>query len=182
MPEMTLLEAANALGKSTDTIRRRVRLGQLEGRQDERGRLWVTLPDQPQQETLLDVANLQTDLEALRADYDQMLADLETAHTEQGETLTRLAELRHELAAAMAEVEHTRELLTEVTRQRDTLETQLAEASKEKAELRTLMGLQLKALAAPKEQPQAEPSTVTPETSTTPQEQPRPGRKWFWQR
>lgn len=45
MPELTMAEAAVALGVHLDTIRRRIRRGELAVRRDERGRNLVMVPD-----------------------------------------------------------------------------------------------------------------------------------------
>src|SRR5579883_995132 len=44
MPELTVPEAAAALGVHHETIRRRIRRGELAARKDERGRVLVDLP------------------------------------------------------------------------------------------------------------------------------------------
>jgi len=44
VPEMTIREAARALGTSADTIRRRIRRGELNARRDSRGWLMVHVP------------------------------------------------------------------------------------------------------------------------------------------
>ena len=45
MAELTIPEAAVALGLSTDTVRRRIRAGALASRTDARGRYLVDLPE-----------------------------------------------------------------------------------------------------------------------------------------
>src|SRR4051794_35046103 len=45
MVELTIPEAAAALGVHIETIRRRIRRGELEARRDERGRFLVSLSD-----------------------------------------------------------------------------------------------------------------------------------------
>lgn len=45
MAELTITQAAGALGVSDDTIRRRIESGKLQARTDEHGRRWVILPD-----------------------------------------------------------------------------------------------------------------------------------------
>ncbi|HLZ71325.1 MAG TPA: hypothetical protein VKV26_15600 [Dehalococcoidia bacterium] len=47
MPEVTLEQAAIVLGVSVDTVRRRVRLGQLPAQRDATGRRLVTVPAAP---------------------------------------------------------------------------------------------------------------------------------------
>ncbi len=47
MPEVTLEQAAIVLGVSVDTVRRRVRLGQLQAHRDGAGRRLVTVPAAP---------------------------------------------------------------------------------------------------------------------------------------
>lgn len=47
MAEVTIAQAAASLGVSDDTIRRRIKAGELDAREDERGRKIVTLPDEP---------------------------------------------------------------------------------------------------------------------------------------
>ncbi len=51
MAEVPLTDAAAALGVSVETIRRRVKRGQLAARHDGEGRVWITLPDTARQET-----------------------------------------------------------------------------------------------------------------------------------
>ncbi len=43
MPELTIADAAHQLGVSDDTIRRRVKSGDLTARRDEHGRLWIRM-------------------------------------------------------------------------------------------------------------------------------------------
>lgn len=80
MPELTIPEAAAALGISVDTVRRRLKRGQLQSRQDDRGRLLVQV-------------------EAVDADAGSGLiasSDFEHVRQELEHTKTLLAEVRHQ--------------------------------------------------------------------------------------
>lgn len=104
MPEMTIRQAAAALGTSVDTIRRRIRRAELASRRDERGWIMVQLPDaqgsaSPMQTQVLPNADAQgeptADLVQRLTDENRWLRDqLDKAAEER-------AELRRLLAGAM---------------------------------------------------------------------------------
>lgn len=117
VPELTIPEAAAALGVSVDTIRRRIKAGELPARTDERGRYRVTVEDAP----------------------DWMMADAYRADAT-GIDAGEAERLRLEL-------EHARELLDAERRHNETLRTQLEHAqhaqqrdAEERGELRRLLG------------------------------------------
>ncbi len=101
--EVGITEAAQRLGVSDDTIRRRIRVGQLEGRREKtpRGYRWVVqVPPYP----VNDQAIQTTELEALRKE----IADLREF----------LALAREELVARRKEVDQLIEIVRNSTQDR----------------------------------------------------------------
>lgn len=74
MAEMTIPEAAAALGVSTDTIRRRIIRGELRARRDERGRYLVTIEGPPTATAQGPVAAEQAHLR-LELDYSRQILE-----------------------------------------------------------------------------------------------------------
>lgn len=163
MPEMTMTEAAAALGVSVGTIRRRIQRGDLQARQDERGRYLIRV-------------------------------DLSTPTSPPSPT----AEMAAELARLRLQLEHEREMLAEVRRQRDELAVLLdaqraqleaifeaqARADEERAELRRLLGnaqMQLSALLPTPRQVEGQRSETERRTAQESNGQGQAkGRRWWW--
>jgi excisionase family DNA binding protein len=94
MAEMTIAEAAAALGLSVDTVRRRIRAGQLESRTDPRGRVVVQVekplpgdaeqaaPDPRQVELEQELARLREQLSVTLAERDWLRSRVESAERE----------------------------------------------------------------------------------------------------
>jgi nitric oxide reductase activation protein len=149
MPALLLPEAAAALGVSVDTIRRRVRKGQLVATHDAEGRLLVEVPTarQPQADAVQDA--MQTAAAAWQAPSSPPEPARQVPSTDNAD--------------------HARALLEEVRRQRDQLEatvgdlrarldqaeTHLTAAEQAQAELRRLLALalQTRALPEPRDEP-----------------------------
>src|SRR5688500_2438517 len=113
MAELLLVEAAAALGVSVDTIRRRVKRGELAAHADGQGRLLVALPDDAMQppSTASSAAEhapssavqaAEQVLSSAQHDAQQRLADAQQA---------RLEALRDQLDAAQSEVSFLRDEL-----------------------------------------------------------------------
>ena len=66
MAELTIPEAAVALGVSTDTVRRRIKAGALDSRTDARGRYLVDLPEAPPLRPLTEEDAVRRELVAVR--------------------------------------------------------------------------------------------------------------------
>ncbi len=160
MAEMTIAEAAATLGVSPETIRRRVRRGELPSRKDERGRY------------LVDVAvGLPPPSAAASNDA--------TLHA------AGLLRLRQELDQAMREIGHRDELLDEARqraeraeRESDRLQQQLAAATVR--ELQLLVQEELHALMAAPEV-QAAQAEGAPAGSVLARPASRRRRKRWWQ-
>lgn len=140
MPWVTIPEAAAAMGLSSDTIRRRIKTGELVSQRDPRGRYLVEVED---------LASVDARLES-----DQ------------------LAGAQVDPAIAL-ELEHTRELLEEVRRQRDMLETQVEAQQKqieadavERAELRQLLAMHMQQSQARLAVPMSADAGSTPQRAS----------------
>jgi predicted RNase H-like nuclease (RuvC/YqgF family) len=108
MPEVTLEQAAIALGVSVDTVRRRIRLGRLSARLDDTRRSLVTVPEVP---PAADIERLKrqerAQVTALRHDNAHLAELVEELRREQAQLLAQTMALREQLAA---EIEAQREL------------------------------------------------------------------------
>ncbi len=127
MPEVSIAQAAALLGTSTDTIRRRIKRGELQAYKASDGHLVVDMPEAAS-----------------------------TGHPEASPTspTPAISEVGAELVRLQAELEHTRAMLDETRRHRDDLQGVIAtlkaqlEATQEalqqdaieRAELRRLLG------------------------------------------
>ena len=102
MPELSITEAAAQLGVSSDTVRRRIRRGQLHARLDARGHYRIeleaveTAPAGGQ-----DTALLRLELELLRHQRDGLEEDLQQARRAQERDAEERAELRRLLSQAL---------------------------------------------------------------------------------
>ena len=160
MAEITITEAASTLGVSPETIRRRVRRGELPSRKDERGRY------------LLDVELGLPPLSAIASNDATLHA-------------AGLLRLRQELDQAVREIGHRDELLEEARkrteraeRESDRLQQQLAAATVR--ELQLLVQEELHALVAAPEV-QAAQTEGAPAGSVLARPAARRGRKRWWQ-
>jgi hypothetical protein len=108
--ELTIAEAGAALGLSVDTVRRRLRSGQLKSRTDPRGRVLVQLetplPGVAAQTGLgarsaeleAEIGRLREQLEAALAERDWLRARVETAEQEREQLRTLLANAQQQLS------------------------------------------------------------------------------------
>ena len=184
MPELTLPQAAAALGVSVDTVRRRIKRGDLPARTDAAGRHLVTVevtPTAPPAPTTMivmeppvvdgvDPALLHQQIEALR---DQVA----------------------EAERLRVELDHSRVLLDEVRRSRDELATQveaqrgqlqaahetIQQDAVERAELRRLLSAAMQrapALPAPAQQDGHDGMDVVHNAQVSPPSVPRSAPWW----
>lgn len=160
MPEMSIIEAAATLGVSPETIRKRVRRGELPSHKDDRGHYLVDvefgLPPPPE------------------FGGNGVGAALQAAE---------LLRLQRELAQAVREIEHRDELLTEARQRAERAEKETDRLSQQlaAATVRELQGLvhgeieEIRTLAEAPEQPSL--------PAVERQLQPRGKRWWqFWRR
>jgi excisionase family DNA binding protein len=103
MPQVTLEQAAVVLGVSVDTVRRRVRLGQLTAHRDPTGRSLVAVPAAPLLPTEIERLSQQDreQLLALRRDNVHLSALVEELRRQQARLEQHSATLREQLAAAI---------------------------------------------------------------------------------
>jgi hypothetical protein len=103
VPEVSTGQAAARLGVSPDTVRRKVQRGELVGRTDPRGRLWVTLPEPAPAAApaaVDEVTHLQALLAEVRTQREALLAQIERADVERAE-LRRMLNLEQQTLAAL---------------------------------------------------------------------------------
>lgn len=105
MAEVTIAQAAATLGVSDDTIRRRIKAGELGAREDERGRKLVTLPDEtPPTATAADGAStgtanhVQEWLADVRAERDRLAEQVRFLAQQLDASTTAQSQLRELLA------------------------------------------------------------------------------------
>lgn len=118
---MTVYQAAEALGISVDTIRRRIKAGKLAATQDEKGQWWLPmhviqpLMQMPMQESrdayALPMQAIESELEDLRQELAIALNELESA--------------RRETASAKAEISRLEVNLTDLRQHNADLREQL---------------------------------------------------------
>lgn len=113
MPDVTLEQAAIALSVSVDTVRRRIRLGQLSAHRDAGGRSRVAVPEVP---------SFALDVERIRQQDQEQLVTL------RGENV-HLSDLVDELRRQQAQIEAYNAVLRE----------QLGAANESQRELRRLL-------------------------------------------
>lgn len=109
MREVSISQAAALLGVSTDTIRRRIRRGELQARQDGRGRLLVLLADgeeahalQPLEELVAELRRERDRLERELDDAKQTLRNaLQAAENERRELRILLGNMQQQLQAVL---------------------------------------------------------------------------------
>ncbi len=101
MPEVSLAEAATLLGTSTDTVRRRIKRGELNARRVKAGRLLVTVPDgcEDAQAMLEETRRHRDDLSLVVAQLNQ---HLEAAQVERAELRRLLAGAQNQLSTLLA--------------------------------------------------------------------------------
>ena len=113
MPDVTLEQAAIALSVSVDTVRRRIRLGQLSAHRDAGGRSRVAVPEVP---------SFALDVERIRQQDQEQLATLRSENV-------HLSDLVDELRRQQAQIEAYNAVLRE----------QLGAANESQQELRRLL-------------------------------------------
>jgi excisionase family DNA binding protein len=171
--ELTIAEAATALGVSVDTVRRRIRRGDLRARRDEHGRYLITLE--------MDSAETPA---AKRARGAEAETERELTHTRE----------------VLAEVRRQRDQLEQ---QVAALQEQISAAATERSELRQLLAMHMRAAQLPapageesasadvasqtKEEgamvgaaPGAGAATQTNEPADGPQRSATPPNRWGW--
>jgi excisionase family DNA binding protein len=185
MPEMRLPEAAAALGVSVDTIRRRVKRGELAHHTDGQGRIVVHLGDAAVQvpsnghgaaehlpsaavqaaEQLLGIAEQTAEHAA------EHVAGQRLAAAEQAAGQARLEGIQAQLDAAQSEVSFLRDEL----RRRDELaEREREQHQAEREALHARLHEALAALALQRALPSGEPPAAA-----VPQAAPEPPRPWW---
>jgi excisionase family DNA binding protein len=116
MPEMTIRQAARALGTSVDTIRRRIRRGELSYRRDSRGWIMVDVPDaqggaSPMQPSARAGGEPTADLVQRLIEENRWLRDqLDRAAEERAEMRRLLAGAMHQLPAPADQSEPATEM------------------------------------------------------------------------
>ena len=113
MPDVTLEQAAIALSVSVDTVRRRIRLGQLSAHRDAGGRSRVAVPE---------VHSFALDVERIRQQDQEQLATLRNENV-------HISDLVDELRRQQAQIEAYNAVLRE----------QLGAANESQRELRRLL-------------------------------------------
>ena len=103
-----IAQAATQLGVSPDTIRRRVKRGQLEAIRDNTGKLWISLPADPakagarvprQPAAYAPTREDQVELvQELRSHIASLRSELERSHQERDKLLSMLGEAQEALA------------------------------------------------------------------------------------
>ena len=115
-PELTLPEAAALLGSSVESVRRRIKAGQIRAFHDERGRVRIVatvtpppgialagLEQEPEQGASL--TRLWQELKATKAELGQSLAEGESARQRLSEAYRRSEDTRDELKQARNEAQ-----------------------------------------------------------------------------
>jgi hypothetical protein len=129
-PELTLPEAAALLGTSVESVRRRIRAGQIRAFYDERGRVRIVatvtpppgfaLPEEPPLEHVMDpgIAQVWEELKLTRTSLDETLAENVDLRERLAQLYERTEEMRRELYQARSEgqvlqdeLDNTREAL-----------------------------------------------------------------------
>jgi len=150
MTAVSIPDAAERLGVSIDTVRRRVRRGELLAERDTRGHWRVMFPDDVPMPAYEDDSTIHTHAYAARDDQPMHEMSRMQANDSLADSATNASLTQSDRASAEIERDflHTRGLLAEVQRQRDQLETQVAalNAQAERAELRRLLAQSMLAL------------------------------------
>ncbi len=155
MIPVSIPDAAEQLGVSIDTVRRRVRQGKLRAERDDRGHWQVTLPDDVPMSASGNAAT--TPMHTYAARDDQPMHDMSSMRTHVPFFDNTINTLPTQGNRTYGEIErdflHLQGLLTEVQRQRDQLETQVTalnaqaeRADMERAELRRLLAQSMLAI------------------------------------
>ncbi len=126
MPEVSIAEAATLLGTSTDTVRRRIKRGELNARRVGAGRLLVTVPDgcedvPPASPSLSLLGNGSRELVSLQAELEKAQALLEETCRHRDDLSLVVAQLNQHLEAAQVERAELRRLLAGAQNQLSTL-------------------------------------------------------------
>lgn len=155
MAAVSIPDAAERLGVSIDTVRRRVRRGELLAEKDTRGHWRVTFPDDVPMPAYEDDSTIHTHAYAARKDEPMHEMSSMQTNASRSERTATASPIQSDRASAEIERDflHTRGLLAEVQRQRDQLETQVAalnaqaeRADVERAELRRLLAQSMLAI------------------------------------
>jgi excisionase family DNA binding protein len=173
MPEMTMAEAAETLGISLDTIRRRVRRGELPHRRDERGRNVVNITDEEPVQLPVQLpvharaddalVHVQELLAAIELRGDLLAAEVET--------------LTHQLEARTTAEQELRVLLL---RQSEEIERQSEQLNRLLPPPRTAEPDEPQPTPAPRA---PQPAPAPAQAAQQPQRRRKPSRWWRpWQR
>jgi len=105
MADVTIAQAAATLGVSDDTIRRRIKAGELAAREDERGRKMVTLPEEappavpnPDDQSVDTANHVQEWLADVRAERDRLAEHVRFLAQQLEAATTAQSQLRELLA------------------------------------------------------------------------------------
>lgn len=179
MTTVSIPDAAERLGVSIDTVRRRVRRGELLAERDTRGHWRVMFPDDVPMPAYGDDSTIRMHAYAARDDQPMHEMSSMQANDSLADSATNASPTQSDRASAEIERDflHTRGLLAEVQRQRDQLETQVAalnaqaeRADMERAELRRLLAQSMLAIpphTSVAHQPSGTDNTAAPRSAST---------------
>jgi hypothetical protein len=177
MAEMLLAEAAAAFGVSVDTIRRRVRRGDLEHHTDNQGRIVVRL-DAPAQQIPSNGHTAAATVPSAARQATEHVAEQRLADAEHAARQARLEGLRDQLDAAQSEVAFLRATLglrDEELRRRD------EQHEREREQWHERLHEALAALAMQRALPQPTEATVPAPEPSVPTDKRPWWRRWWRQ-
>ncbi len=179
MTAVSIPDAAERLGVSIDTVRRRVRRGELLAERNTRGHWRVMFPDDVPMPAYGDDSTIHTHAYATQDDQPMHEVSSVQMDASLSDRAASASPIKSDRASAEIERDflHTRGLLAEVQRQRDQLETQVAalnaqaeRADMERAELRRLLAQSMLALpphTSVAHQPSGMDNTAAPRSAGT---------------
>jgi excisionase family DNA binding protein len=121
-PELTLAEAAALLGTSVESVRRRIKAGQIRAFRDERGRVRIvatvspppgfSLPSvEPEDATEANIGRLWQELKAAKHDLEESLSEQDRIRNRSEDLRRDLNQARSEAQVLQDELDNTREAL-----------------------------------------------------------------------